>query len=288
MTKRRPNGRLFDFAEEGRYRLTPFVLYAELRAGFAMQNAGVRVCPSPSEKAVQPHDFFTWRRRGDSNSRSRFPRTNDLANRPLQPLGYSSVFGAELPNTTTPGTTRSIIAHYTGVGIVPKSSVSIDIISIICYNRDMTVRSLLKSVRVSALIAVIIAATLALGSNAHAAGFNMSIADGATAARGTGQSTDLFGQTGTFRTITNVMLYLIGAISVIMLIIGGLRYVVSGGDSTAVQNAKNTILYAVVGIIVAILAYAVVSFVISSFSGTSGGSSIGGTVSGQAAAPTNK
>ncbi|MDB5183854.1 MAG: conserved rane protein of unknown function [Candidatus Saccharibacteria bacterium] len=150
----------------------------------------------------------------------------------------------------------------------------------------MTVRSLLKSVRVFALIAVIIMATLALGSNAHAAGFSMSIADGANAAKGNGQATDLFGQTGTFRTITNVMLYLIGAISVIMLIVGGLRYVVSGGDSTAVQNAKNTILYAVVGIIVAILAYAVVSFVIGSFTGTATGS-VGGATSGSAAPATN-
>ncbi len=56
-----------------------------------------------------------------------------------------------------------------------------------------------------------------------------------------------------------------------MLIIGSLRYVVSGGDSTAVQNAKNTILYAIVGVIVSILAYAAVSFVITSFSGGAGG-----------------
>jgi ABC-type Na+ efflux pump permease subunit len=55
-----------------------------------------------------------------------------------------------------------------------------------------------------------------------------------------------------------------------MLIIGGLRYVVSGGDSSAVQNAKNTILYAIVGIVVAILAYAVVNFVISSFANNNG------------------
>ena len=40
--------------------------------------------------------IFSWRRMGDSNSRSRFPQTNDLANRPLQPLGYSSV-----PNYST-------------------------------------------------------------------------------------------------------------------------------------------------------------------------------------------
>jgi hypothetical protein len=96
------------------------------------------------------------------------------------------------------------------------------------------------------------------------------LSGGAGCAQGKDQSTDLFGQNGIFKTITNVLLFIIGAISVIMLIIGGIRYVVSGGDSGAVTSAKNTILYAVVGIVVAILAYAVVNFVITSFtSGTS-------------------
>ncbi len=105
---------------------------------------------------------------------------------------------------------------------------------------------------------------------AHAA-FDKGLADGANSAQGKDQQGDaasLFGdggQGGIFRTITNVLLFLIGAISVIMLIIGGIRYVVSGGDSTAVANAKNTILYAIVGVVVAILAYAVVNFVIGSF-----------------------
>lgn len=88
---------------------------------------------------------------------------------------------------------------------------------------------------------------------------------GAACAQGTGQSSDLFGSSGVFKTITNVLLYIIGAIAVIMLIIGGIRYITSGGDSAQVTNAKNTILYAVVGIIIAILAYAVVNFVIGSF-----------------------
>lgn len=105
---------------------------------------------------------------------------------------------------------------------------------------------------------------------AHAA-FDLGLQDGANAAQGKDQHGDaasLFGeggQGGIFRTITNVMLFIIGAISVIMLIIGGIRYVVSGGDSTKVQEAKNTILYAIVGVVVAILAYAVVNFVIQSF-----------------------
>jgi len=91
------------------------------------------------------------------------------------------------------------------------------------------------------------------------------IQGGADCAKGEDQQTDLFGPTGVFKTITNVLLYIIGAISVIMLIIGGIRYVVSGGDSSAVTSAKNTILYAIVGIVVAILAYALVNFVVGSF-----------------------
>lgn len=109
------------------------------------------------------------------------------------------------------------------------------------------------------------------GSVASAAGAcdpnNLSITGGADCARGEEQSSDLFGETGIFRTITNILLFLIGAISVIMLIIGGIRYVVSGGDQAAVTAAKNTILYAIVGIVVAFLAYAAVSFVTTSLVG---------------------
>jgi hypothetical protein len=94
---------------------------------------------------------------------------------------------------------------------------------------------------------------------------DLSLGGGAGSAKGEDQATDLFGNNGIFQTITNVLLFIIGAISVIMLIIGGVRYVVSGGDQAAVTAAKNTILYAVVGIVVAILAYALVNFVITSF-----------------------
>lgn len=69
--------------------------------------------------------------------------------------------------------------------------------------------------------------------------------------------------TGIFTTIVNVLLFLIGAISVIMIIYGGIRYTTSGGDAKNVTAAKDTILYAVVGLVVAILAYAIVNFVIT-------------------------
>ena len=93
---------------------------------------------------------------------------------------------------------------------------------------------------------------------------SFSVKTGAACAQGTGQAENLFGNGGLFSKITNAALYLIGAISVLMLIYGGIRYTISGGDSTAVTNAKNTILYAIVGIVVAILAYAIVNFVITS------------------------
>ena len=94
---------------------------------------------------------------------------------------------------------------------------------------------------------------------------NIGISEGIDCSKSADQNTDLTGSTGVFTIITNVLLFIIGAISVIMLIIGGIRYTVSGGDSSAVTSAKNTILYAIVGIVVALLAYAVVNFVVGRF-----------------------
>lgn len=87
----------------------------------------------------------------------------------------------------------------------------------------------------------------------------------AQCAKSADQPADLFGTGGIFETISNVLLFIIGAVSVIMLILGGIRYTISQGDSTAVTAAKNTILYAIIGLVVAILAYAAVHFVIGSF-----------------------
>lgn len=133
----------------------------------------------------------------------------------------------------------------------------------------------MKSIIKKTLQSLLIVPVLALGvsmvapvvhtDSAYAQGAEGGLAGGATSAKGTDQQENLFGEGGIFQTITNVLLFVIGAISVIMLIIGGIRYVVSNGDSSAVTGAKNTILYAVIGIVVAILAYALVNFVITSF-----------------------
>lgn len=93
---------------------------------------------------------------------------------------------------------------------------------------------------------------------------DLTLSGGAQASKGEQVAESLFDPGGVFQTVANILLFLIGAISVIMLIIGGIRYVVSGGDQAAVTSAKNTILYAIVGIVVAFLAFAAVDFVINS------------------------
>lgn len=67
--------------------------------------------------------------------------------------------------------------------------------------------------------------------------------------------------TSFIRKIINILLFISGAISVVMIIAGGLLYVISAGDAGKVTKAKHTVMYAVVGLVVSILAYAIVTFV---------------------------
>ncbi len=59
----------------------------------------------------------------------------------------------------------------------------------------------------------------------------------------------------------NILMYAVAVISVVMIIFGGIRYATSGGNAEKVKSAKNTILYAVVGLAVALLALVIVKFV---------------------------
>ena len=70
---------------------------------------------------------------------------------------------------------------------------------------------------------------------------------------------------GLIKKVVNILLFLIGAVAVIMIIIGGIRYTISNGEGAQVTGAKNTILYAVIGLVVALLAYAIVNFVLDQF-----------------------
>ena len=65
------------------------------------------------------------------------------------------------------------------------------------------------------------------------------------------------------KNVTNIMFFIIGAVSVIMLIYGGIRYTTSGGNTNSVTAAKNTVIYSIVGLVISILAYAIVNFVVT-------------------------
>ena len=90
----------------------------------------------------------------------------------------------------------------------------------------------------------------------------VTVKTGKNCAQSTDQKTNLG---NVIQDVTNVLLFIIGAVAVIMIIIGGLKYVLSNGDSAQITSAKNTILYAVIGIVVALLAYAIVNFVVQEF-----------------------
>lgn len=88
----------------------------------------------------------------------------------------------------------------------------------------------------------------------------------ATAAQGTeDRVNDLI------RQIINIFSVIVGIIAVIMIIIGGLKYITSGGDSGNVTGAKNTILYAIIGLIIVALAQFIVRFILSKTTGVAGG-----------------
>jgi hypothetical protein len=64
-------------------------------------------------------------------------------------------------------------------------------------------------------------------------------------------------------TIVNFLSAIVGIVAVIMIIVGGLRYVTSGGNDTSVTAAKNTILYAIIGLVIVALAQIIVRFTLS-------------------------
>ncbi|MBQ7802662.1 hypothetical protein IJ380_02265 [Candidatus Saccharibacteria bacterium] len=65
------------------------------------------------------------------------------------------------------------------------------------------------------------------------------------------------------KSVINTILYVVGILAVVMIIMGGIQYTTSAGDQAKVTKAKNTILYGIVGLVIAVLAYAIVNFVLS-------------------------
>lgn len=65
------------------------------------------------------------------------------------------------------------------------------------------------------------------------------------------------------KNIINLATYILGGLAVVMVVVGALRMVISNGDPAAVKAGRETILWAVIGIIVAALAYSIVNFIVN-------------------------
>lgn len=74
---------------------------------------------------------------------------------------------------------------------------------------------------------------------------------------------DLFGGGSIWAGIIRVITVVIGAVSILMIVVGGLRYTMSGGDGSQTKAAKDTILYSLVGLVIAVLANTIVNFVLN-------------------------
>ncbi len=61
----------------------------------------------------------------------------------------------------------------------------------------------------------------------------------------------------TLKVITNILIFIVGIASVIMIVIGAIKYTTSNGDSAQITSAKNTIIYSIVGLILAVMAGAI-------------------------------
>ena len=120
-----------------------------------------------------------------------------------------------------------------------------------------------KTIR-TAFAGLLLVPVLALGISAVAGSVDVSaqILNGLNSVNTGNGPTNLTGDGGVFTTIVNVLLFIIGAVSVIMLIYGGIRYTTSGGNANSVTAAKNTIMYAIIGLVIAIFAFAIVNFVV--------------------------
>ena len=125
---------------------------------------------------------------------------------------------------------------------------------------------LLLSVSFVALVAtqkagaqgVNIAQSLCAGANLDYSAINNS------GACGSGQIEASTLQLNNFVTsIISLLSWAIGVVAVFMIIVGGFKYITSGGDSTGVTAAKNTILYAIIGLIIVALAQVIVRFILS-------------------------
>lgn len=86
--------------------------------------------------------------------------------------------------------------------------------------------------------------------------------DNSAACKGRTLGNPILGPDGIITKVAQILVILVSIIAVIMIIVAGFKYIVSAGDANATKSARDTILYAVIGLVVALFAQGIVSFVL--------------------------
>ena len=121
--------------------------------------------------------------------------------------------------------------------------------------------------KLKVMIAGVLAMTVLAFATVPVANAQYTLRNGAGAAKGEGAASGIDRPNDLVKNVVNGILYFVGILSVVMLIWGGILYTTSAGDSNKVTTAKNTIMYAVIGLVIAIFAYAIVNFVLITSTG---------------------
>jgi hypothetical protein len=123
------------------------------------------------------------------------------------------------------------------------------------------IKHVIPSMLLAILVAVPFASTAVSAQTARdevCRGVGLAAGGSADCTPGNGPSVD-----SAIATVVNILSFIVGVVAIIMIIIGGLKYITSGGDSNNISSAKNTILYAIIGLVIVVLAQVIVKFVIT-------------------------
>ncbi|HLZ15303.1 MAG TPA: pilin [Candidatus Saccharimonadales bacterium] len=94
-------------------------------------------------------------------------------------------------------------------------------------------------------------------------GSGLTVTDGANCTAAAGQADATTRINSIITTVINIFSLVVGIVAVVMIVFGGFKYITSGGDSGNISGAKNTILYAIIGLVVVAFAQFIVQFVLN-------------------------
>ncbi len=126
----------------------------------------------------------------------------------------------------------------------------------------------LFSILTSLCLSVVVILAFAAASQTSAAFFDSSkdqACEGATISSGGGACDATAGNklNNVIRSMINILSVIVGIVAVVMIIVGGVKFITSSGDTAKVTSARNTILYAVIGLVIVAFAQIIVRFVLS-------------------------